>query len=151
MPQAKEGDRVKLHFTGKLEDGTIFDSTEDCDCDDCGCEEGPVEFVIGEGDMAQGLEEAVIGMSPGESKTVKVPAALAFGKRDEELIVVVGKEELPEDLAPEVGETLEVTDEEGESFPVTVTEISDMTVTLDANHPLAGLDLTFDLQLVEIM
>lgn len=151
MPQAKKGDRVKLHFTGKLEDGTVFDSTEDCDCDDCGCEEGPVEFVIGEGEMAPGLEEAVVGMSPGESKTVKVPAALAFGERDEEMVVVVEKKELPPDLNPEVGETLEVTEDDGESFPVIVTETSDTTITLDANHPLAGLELTFDLQLVEIL
>jgi peptidylprolyl isomerase len=151
MPQAKEGDRVKLHFTGKLEDGTVFDSTEDCDSDDCGCEEGPVEFVIGEGDLVPGLEQAVIGMSPGEAKTVRLIPELAFGERDEELLWEIDRRELPADLAPEVGETLEITDDNGESFPVTVADVSETTVTLDANHPLAGMDLSFDLQLIEIL
>jgi peptidylprolyl isomerase len=152
MKTAQQGDRVRIHFTGTLEDGTVFDSTEqECDSEDCGCEEGPFELVLGEGEFLPELEEALVGLAPGEEKTVKIAADEAYGPYDEELLLVVGRGEFPPDFTPEVGQTLEITDEEGESYPVTVVEVADEEVTLDANHPLAGEDLTFDLRLLEIL
>lgn len=156
MAQAKKGDRVQIHFTGTLKDGTVFDTTlaeesDACGCDDCGCDNGPMEMVIGEEDFFPVIEEALIGMAPGEKKTVVVAAADAFGEYDEENVYSVNRSELPADLAPEVGLELEVTDEDGESEVVTVIEVTDEDVTLDANHPLAGEDLTFEFELVAIL
>ncbi len=150
MKQAKQGDRVKVNFTGRLDDGTVVDTSEDCSCEDCGCEEGPVEFTIGEEEVIPGLEEAVIGMTPGQSKTVRIVADQAYGPHDEEMVMVVERQEMPEEINPEVGQTLELTDDDGESFLVTVTEVSDATVVLDANHPLAGQDITYEVELVGI-
>ena len=150
MKQAKQGDRVKVNFTGRLDDGTVVDTSEDCSCEDCGCDEGPVEFTIGEEEVIPGLEEAVIGMTPGQSKTVRIVADQAYGPRDEEMVMVVERQEMPEEINPEVGQTLELTDDDGESFLVTVTEVGDATVVLDANHPLSGQDITYEVELVEI-
>jgi peptidylprolyl isomerase len=149
MTQAKSGDKVTVHYTGRLENGEVFDSSE-CNESDCGCESGPMEFVIGEGDVIPGFEQAIIGMSPGEEKTVTIPADEAYGQRLDEMVAVVDRSEIPPDLELEVGLSLEVTQENGDVFPVLITEINETTVTLDANHPLAGKDLTFDLRLVEI-
>jgi peptidylprolyl isomerase len=149
MAQAKSGDRVKVHYTGKLEGGEVFDSSE-CMEDECGCESGPLEFTIGEGEVIPGFEEGVIGMNPGESKTINIPVDQAYGPRIDEMVAVVERANLPPDLTPEVGERLEVTQEDGHVFPVVITEVTDTHVTIDANHPLAGRDLTFDLKLVEI-
>jgi peptidylprolyl isomerase len=156
MAQAKKGDRVQIHFTGTLKDGTVFDTTlaeagDACGCDDCDCENGPMEMVIGEEDFFPVIEEALVGMAPGEKKTVVVAAADAFGEYDEENVYSVNRSELPADLAPEVGLELEVTDEDGESEVVTIIEVTDEDVTLDANHPLAGEDLTFEFELVAIL
>jgi peptidylprolyl isomerase len=149
MAQAKKGDRVKVHYTGKLADGEVFDSSE-CEDSGCGCGTGPLEFTIGEGEVIPGFENAIIGMSPGESKTVVIPVEEAYGPRMDEMVAVVGRSDLPPDLKPEVGQQLEVTQQDGHTFPVLITEVTDTTVTLDANHPLAGRELTFDLKLVEI-
>jgi peptidylprolyl isomerase len=149
MAQAKTGDKVKVHYTGRLEGGEVFDSSE-CREDDCGCESGPLEFTIGEGNVIPGFEQGVIGMSPGDTRTVVIPADQAYGERVEEMVAVVNRKDIPADLVLEVGNQLEVTQEDGNVFPVVITEVAESTVTLDANHPLAGRELTFDLRLVEI-
>jgi peptidylprolyl isomerase len=139
---AKEGSTVKVHYTGKLEDGTVFGTSIGSD---------PLEFTIGDGDVIPGFEQAVIGMKPGESKTVTIPAEEAYGPYDNDLVGEVARSELPEDIEPEVGMQLQGTLESGAVIQYTVIAISESTVTLDANHPLAGKDLTFDIELVEIL
>ena len=139
--QAKDGDTVKVHYTGKLEDGTVFDTS---------IERDPLQFTIGEGQLIPGFEQAVVGMSPGESKTVEIPADEAYGPYREEMVLVVDRDQLPPDLQPEVGQQLQMRQEDGQIILVTVIDVSESSVTLDANHPLAGQDLTFDIQLVEI-
>jgi peptidylprolyl isomerase len=159
MAQAKKGDKVRINFTGKLEDGSIIETTleaQECctddDCgDDCGCEHGPMELTIGEEDFFPMVEDALIGMSPGETKTVAIPTAEAFGDYDTEAVFTVEKELLPDDLTPEVGDELVLTGEDGEELEVTVVEITDTAITFDANHPLAGEDLTYEIELVEIL
>jgi peptidylprolyl isomerase len=149
MQKAKQGDKVKVHYTGRLDDGEVFDSSE-CHDDDCGCETGPLEFTIGEGNVIPGFEAAVVGMSLGESKEVKIPMDEAYGPYQDELVGVVERSRLPEGMVPEIGGQLEVTGQDGEVFPVLIKEVTDTDVTLDANHPLAGRDLTFDIKLIEI-
>jgi len=150
MATAKMGDKVTIHFTGTLEDGTVFDSTEECADEGCGCESGPMEFTIGGEEVFAAFEQAVIGLAPGEKRTVTISAAEAYGDRSEEMVVTVERAEMPADITPQVGQMLEVTDDDGDAFPVTVTEVTDSSVTLDANHPLAGKDLTFAIELVAI-
>lgn len=142
MVQAKYGDTVKVHYTGKLEDGTVFDSSTGGD---------PLQFTIGDGNIIPGFEQAVMGMMPGDSKTEMIPTDQAYGPHMEEMVVVVERQQMPADLAPEVGQQLQIQQATGEVIPVIVTDISDLTVTLDANHPLAGEDLTFEIELVEIV
>jgi len=172
MAKAKSGDRVRVHYTGTLDDGSIFDSSEqredacgddcgdscgdhdnECDDHDCGCgcgPSGPMEFVIGEGALIAKFEEAVIGLEPGQSVKVRIEADDAYGQRSEELVAVVERSEIPADVNPQVGDQMEVVMENGNSMPVMVTGATDTTITLDANHPLAGMDLTFDIRLIEI-
>jgi len=140
--KAKQGDTVRVHYTGRLEDGTVFDSS---------LEREPMELILGAGEVIPGFEQAVVGMSPGESKTFTVPAEQAFGPYREELVYEINRSLVPPDLHLEVGQQLALRQPQGPSIRVTVTEISESTVTLDANHPLAGEDLTFDVQLVEIL
>jgi FKBP-type peptidyl-prolyl cis-trans isomerase 2 len=142
MAQAKHGDTVRVHYTGKLDDGTVFDTSVDRD---------PLEFTIGEGQIIPGFEEAVVGMNPGESKTITVLADEAFGPYREEMVLVVDRSQFPVDLEAKVGEHLQIGQADGRITVVTVTEISESSVTLDANHPLAGKDLTLDIQLIEIV
>lgn len=142
MAEAKTGDTVKVHFTGKLDDGTVFGSSIDNE---------PLEFTIGEDEIIQGFEQAVVGMSPGESKTATVLADQAYGPHNEEMVLVVDRNQIPEHLKPEVGQQLEVRQADDQTIVVTVTDVSEESVTLDANHPLAGEDLFFDIQLVEII
>lgn len=166
MAQAKKGDRVRIDYTGTLEDGTVFDSTleneecssDECDSDEhdsgdcgCGCEAGPMELTVGAGEFFPQIDEALVGMAPGEQKTVTIDAADAFGEYDEEKVFTVPRGELPEGLTPEVGDELVLTDENDESIGVVVVEVNDQGITFDANHPLAGEDLTFSLELVEIL
>lgn len=167
MAQAQQGDKVRIDYTGTLEDGTIFDSTlegndcdpEECetdDCDDegCGCgghESGPMTLTIGAGDFFPQIEEALVGMSPGEKKTVVIPVDDAFGEYDEERVFTVSRKDLPDDLDPEVGDQLGLSDENDETIGVTVMDVTDESITFDANHPLAGEDLTFEFELIEIL
>lgn len=138
---AKYGDTVKIHYTGKCEDGTVFETSRDNE---------PLKFTIGKGHIISGLEEAIIGMRPGESKTIKVPSIRAHGPYNEDLIVVVERSEFPPNLRPKIGQKLDICQDDGNTILVTVTDVSADEVTLDINHPLAGKDLMFDLQLVEI-
>ncbi len=149
MAQAKDGDRVKVHYTGKLEGGEIFD-TSMCADDGCGCDTAPLEFTIGAGEVIPGFEKAVVGMNIGDTKTFTIPVDEAYGKRNEELVASVERSNMPPDMTPEVGMRLEVTQEDGSDFPVVITGVTDTHITLDANHPLAGRDLTFDIRLEEI-
>lgn len=140
MESAKAGDRVRVHYTGTLEDGTVFDSSEGRE---------PLEFTLGSGQVIPGFDEAVSGMNPGDERTVTIPAAEAYGTRRDELVMEVERTRLPEDLEPEVGQQLQLS-QEGQAFVVRVSDVTSESITLDANHPLAGEDLTFRLQLVEI-
>jgi len=140
--KAKEGDTVKVHYTGKLKDKSIFDSSQDVE---------PLELTVGSGQVITGFEKAVVGMGVGDSKTVEIAAAEAYGPYRDELVVEIERERVPEDLPIEVGQPLVLRQEEGPPIRVTVTDMSDQSVTLDANHPLAGEDLTFEVQLVEIV
>lgn len=141
MTQAKNGDKVKVSYTGKLVDGSEFDSSEGRD---------PLEFTLGENEVIPGFEEAVVGMSPGQSKTVTVSAEQAYGPRQKELVVEVERKDVPADLELEVGRQLEVTQDDGDVFLVTVSDLTETAVTLDANHPLAGQDLVFEINLLEV-
>ena len=138
MVQAKLGDTVKVNYTGKLGDGTVFDSSVDRD---------PLQFSLGEGQV---IEEAVVGMSPGDSKSVTIPSEQAYGPYQDELVIVVDEKQMPSDLSVEVGQQLQMRHSSGQAVPVMVTHVTDDKVTLDANHPLAGKDLTFDIELVTI-
>lgn len=142
MSQVKDGDTIKIHYTGRLDDGTIFDTSQD---------DEPLEFTVGKNEVIVGMEEAVLGMQPGDEKTITIASENAYGPYHEEMVVVVGRNEFPEDMEIEVDQQLSVVVEDDQTVIVTVTEITDETVTLDANHPLAGEDLTFDIQLVEIV
>ena len=141
MSQAKSGDTVKIHYTGTLDDGSEFDSS-------AGRE--PLEFSLGAGQVIAGFDSAVDGMTVGDSKTVTMPAGEAYGERHEQMIQQVPKSALPDDMKPEVGMQLQSQDPDGQIINVVVSEVSDDTVTLDGNHPLAGQALTFAIELVEI-
>lgn len=141
MAQAQYGDEVTVHYTGKLEDGTVFDTSID---------QSPLRFIMGDGQIIPGLEKAILGMNPGESKTIKVPMDEAYGPRREEMLLVVDRNEFPVHMKPEAGELVEMRHPDGQRITVPVIHISESSVTLDANHPLAGKDLTFDIQLLEI-
>ncbi|MEW6382032.1 MAG: peptidylprolyl isomerase [bacterium] len=139
--QAKEGDTVRVHYTARFMDGTVFDSS---------VMREPLEFTIGEGLLIPGFEQAVVGMHPGESKTEQVSAEQAYGPHRDEMVLEVDRNQFPSGLEPEVGQQLQVRQANGLITDVTVTDVHDSRVTLDANHPLAGKDLVFDIQLVEI-
>ncbi|MEJ2719783.1 MAG: peptidylprolyl isomerase [bacterium] len=140
MAEAKNGDTVKVHYTGKLDDGTQFDSSMDRD---------PLEFTLGEQRLIKGFETAVIGMSVGDTKSVKIPVEEGYGPHRDDLVVIVDRGELPADLDPKVGEKLEMRQSD-KSFIVRVIEVTSKNVTLDANHPLAGEALNFEIELVDI-
>ncbi len=141
MPEAKNGDKVKVHYTGKLDDGTVFDSSEGRE---------PLEFQVGSGSVIAGFDSAVSGMQEGETRSTHIPADQAYGPYHEEMVMVVPRDQLPPDLEPEVGQVLQVSTQNGEDFMVRITDVTGDQVTLDANHPLAGQDLNFDIQLVQI-
>jgi peptidylprolyl isomerase len=140
MTQVRRGDNVKVHYTGKLPDGTVFDSSEGLE---------PLSFAVGSGQVIKGFEEAVLGMEVGESKVVEIPVAKAYGVRKEELVMQIPIAQVPPDLKPEVGLRLEMGGTHGEIIRVSVTAITATHITLDANPPLAGKDLIFALELVE--
>ena len=139
MAEARQGDTVKVHYTGKLEDGTVFDTSKGRE---------PLQFAIGEHQVIAGFEEAVVGMSEGQEKTAEIPAGQAYGQRDERLVTAVDRDRMPPDLS--LNDRLQVRRPDGKAFVVTVTGLSEQNATLDANHPLAGKDLTFDIELVGI-
>lgn len=140
MTQAHTGDTVRVHYTGKLGDGEVFDSSRDRD---------PLEFTLGGGQVIAGFDDAVTGMKPGDEKTVTIPAEQAYGPRRDEMVGEVPRAQFPPNIEPQVGQQLQM-QQNGQNFVVTVADVSDEVVRLDANHPLAGKDLTFELELVEI-
>lgn len=141
MATAKQGDTVHVHYTGRLEDGTVFDSSKG---------KSPIEFVLGTGHVIPGFEKAVEGLSVGEETSATVPSEDAYGPRSDELVMDVPVDNFPGSDAPTVGQRFEMRTPDGQKVPVTVTEIGDDTVQIDANHPLAGRKLAFDLELVKI-
>jgi len=141
MAQVKSGDTIKVHYHGKLTNGETFDSS-------AGRE--PLEFEVGSGAVIPGFDEGVTGMSVGEKKTINIPFAEAYGPKNPEMLIEMPKDRFPADMELEVGMPLMMSDQEGQQFQVTITEIKDAVVMLDANHPLAGQDLIFDLELVDI-
>jgi len=143
MAQVQQGDTVKVHYTGKLVDGTVFDSSV--------TRGEPMEFTVGEGQLLADFETGVVGMAPGENKTVGIAHDKAYGPRRDEMVLTLPRHQIPGELDVAVGQQLQLTLENGQPIVVNVTEISDSDVTLDANHPLAGQDLTFDLELMEIL
>ena len=142
MSQAKKGDKVKVHYTGKLHDGTVFDSSVSRE---------PLEFELGAGMMIAGFDAAVNGMSVGAKKTVDIPAEQAYGEKNNDMIVKVAKSQLPADLTPEIGQQLSMQQPNGQAIPVVITKIEEHEIELDANHPLSGKDLIFEIELVEIL
>lgn len=141
MSKAGQGDTVTVEYTGKLDDGTVFDTSED---------RGPISFTIGEDEVIPGFQEAVVGMEAGETASATLAPEDAYGPRSDERVFSVPRAELPEDLDPEVGDRLEVQSREGQTFPAVIAEVQDDAVTIDANHPLAGEELTFEIELKSI-
>lgn len=141
MSQVKENDTVKVHYTGKISNGQIFDSS---------LEREPIEFTLGQGQLIPGFENGVLNMKVNEKKTVEIPHTEAYGEVKEELFHEVPKTNLPDELKPEVGMGLISKAPDGSERQLIVTEVKDETIVVDANHPLAGKDLTFELELIEI-
>jgi peptidylprolyl isomerase len=141
MGQAKSGDTVKVHYTGKLEDGTVFDSS---------VEREPLAFQLGAGQVIPGFEKAVEGLAPGEKTNAVIPATEAYGPRNEEAIITVERNQLPPNMDPQVGQQLQVQQQNGQPCVVHVVQVDDAQITLDANHPLAGKDLEFEIELVAV-
>jgi len=142
MKKAKENDKVKVHYTGSLEDGEVFDSSKGKD---------PLEFTLGQGQVIKGFDDGVMGMEVNEKKTIQIPAEQAYGTTNEELIQEVPKSQLSDGLDPKVGMNLITKTSEGKEIPLVITEVKNETIVVDANHPLAGKDLTFEVTLVEIL
>jgi peptidylprolyl isomerase len=161
MAQVKMGDAVKINFTGKLEDGTVIDTTLPTEQDEhqggcadegCGCSEvGPMTLKIGGDDFFVPIEEALVGMAVGDRKTVVISAEDAFGEYDQERVFTVERSMFPDDVDPEVGHQFEIVGEDDEGMLVTVVEIDGENVSLDSNHPLAGEELIYEFELVEIL
>lgn len=148
MPQAKNGDTVKVHYTGKLSNENVFDSSHG---------KQPIEFKIGDKKLIPGFENAVIGMQPGEKTTITIPSAEAYGPRREDLVIEINRKEIPDHVKPEVGQVLqfqkkpEAEGEKPQIIAFNVLAVTDTHLKLDANHPLAGKDLIFDIELLEIL
>ena len=141
MQTVKSGDTVRVHYHGKLTSGETFDSSEGRD---------PLEFTAGNGQVIKGFDEAVLDMKPGDKKTVHIPVDQAYGQRSDEMMMEYPKSDFPADMTPEVGQELQMSDNAGNIFPVVITEVKEESVVLDANHPLAGQDLIFDIELVSV-
>jgi peptidylprolyl isomerase len=142
MAKAEVGNTVKVHYTGTLNDGTVFDSS---------LEREPLEFTLGSGQVIPGFDKGIVGMELNEKKQIVLPPEEAYGERNEELVLEVPKNDLPADLEPQIGQQLQMQYNNGQTIVVTITNMSDSSVSLDANFPLAGQTLTFDLELVEIV
>ena len=141
MSAAKQGDTVKVHYTGKLDDGTVFDSSEGRE---------PLSFTIGNHEVIDGFDQAVSGMQIGETKGIVIPPDQAYGERNEGFVQTVARDQIQLGVEPELGMEVEMRTPDGTVIPLLICEVTDTTVTLDANHPLAGENLHFDLTLVEI-
>ncbi len=141
MAKAKEGDVVRIHYTGKLEDGTVFDTSEGRE---------PLVFTIGEEKVIPGFERAVVGMEPGEQKTAELSPEQAYGPHREDMVQEMPSDKVPDEVDPKVGQQLQLRLQNGRTIPVVITDISDGAVTVDANHPLAGKPLVFDIELVDV-
>jgi FKBP-type peptidyl-prolyl cis-trans isomerase 2 len=141
MKEAQVGDLVSVHYTGKLTNGEVFDSSKERD---------PLQFTLGKKEMLVGFEEGVVGMKPGETKSVTLNPEQAFGGRREDLILDIPKDKFPQHITPSVGLQLNLSNASGANMPVVITEVGDDSVTLDGNHPLAGQTLVFDIELIEI-
>lgn len=142
MTQAKAGDTVRIHYTGTLDDGSVFDSSQGRD---------PLQFTVGSGEIIPGLDSAIQGMAQGEEKTVTVPSAEAYGPHDPAGRQEVPRAQVPDNIPLDPGTALQVSRADGSVIPVTVAEVTEEVVVLDTNHPLAGKDLTFQVALVEIV
>ena len=141
MAEVKNGDVVKVHYTGKLTNGEQFDSSTGRE---------PLEFTVGAGQMIPGFDAALPGMNVGDKKTITIPAKDGYGEANEDAIIEFPKENVPEEMKLEPGQSLTLSDQQGRPFPVVVKEIKDDVIILDANHFLAGKDLVFDIELVEV-
>lgn len=141
MQQATNGDTVQIHYTGTLDDGTVFDSSDGRE---------PLTFTLGAGEVIPGFETAVLGMSVGMSKKERIEAEQAYGERMDDMILSVPRSDIPEDMNPEVGMMVGIPTDSGDHMPAQIVEVTDTVVTIDANHPLAGQALTFDIELVSI-
>ena len=142
MPGVRQGDTVKVHYTGRLDNGKVFDTS---------AEQDPLQFKVGGHEVIPGFEQAVLGMSVGDSRTTKISASRAYGPRRKDLVIEVDRKNIDDDTNIEIGQRLKIKQPDGKEFIVEVTGVQDSTVTLDANHPLAGKDLTFDIDLVDII
>jgi peptidylprolyl isomerase len=142
MQQVKNGDKVKVHYHGKLRSGETFDSSQGKD---------PLEFTVGGGQVIKGFDDGVKGMQVGDKRTVEIEVGDAYGEKNEDMIIEFPKAQFPPDMNPEAGMQLMMNNGEGQQFPVVIKEVKEDTVLLDANHPLAGQDLIFDIELVEIV
>ncbi|WP_158856972.1 FKBP-type peptidyl-prolyl cis-trans isomerase [Lunatibacter salilacus] len=142
MSIASKGKTVKVHYTGKLKDGTVFDSSADRE---------PLQFTLGDGNMIKGFDLAVDGMSVGDDKVVTIPSVEAYGEKREDMMLDVPLEQVPAEIKPEVGMDLSIQNQMGQPTPVKVVHVDDKKITLDANHPLAGQDLIFNIKLVELV
>lgn len=142
MQQVQNGDKIRVHYHGKLRSGETFDSSNGRE---------PLEFTVGSGQVIKGFDEGVKGMKVGDKKTVEIAVGDAYGEKQQEMMIEFPKEQFPADMNPEVGMQLMMSNGSGQNFPVTVAEVKEDSVILDANHPLAGQDLIFDLELVEIV
>ncbi len=141
MSQVKSGDKIKVHYTGKLEDGKVFDSSR---------EREPFEFTVGSGNVIPGFETGVVGMEVGQEKSITVKSDEGYGQRRDELVAEVTKDVFPEDIKPEIGQQLQMEQANGEPINVVISKVDGDKVTLDANHPLAGKTLVFDVELLAI-
>ncbi len=141
MSKVKDGDTVKVHYTGKLENGDVFDSSR---------EKEPFEFTVGNKAVIPGFEKGVLGMEVGDTKTIEIPPEQAYGAKQDELVVEVKKSEFPDDITPTIGQRLQIKQQDGNPIVVTITDLTEDSITLDANHPLAGYTLFFDVEVVDI-
>jgi len=154
MAYAQNGDKVTFHYRATLDDGAVFESTYDdpCEADDCDCEEanGPMELTLGSGEFFPEIEQALIGMAVDEKKQVIISCENAFGEYDQDKVFLAKRSELPEQMDPQIGDSFTLANDD-EEIDVTVVETSDDDVTFDANHPLAGETLNFDIELIKII
>lgn len=142
MTTVKKGDTIRIHYTGRLEDGSVFDSSENSK---------PLEFKVGGGELVKGLEQGVIGMSDGETRSITVPMELGYGPHLKERVFEMDRKKLPGNFVPEIGQQLQMYRADGIPVAVTVVEIKDTVLTMDCNHPLAGKTMIFDTRLVDIV